>query len=178
LGVSLAIIHTNAMNLYPATADLLASIQPLFGKSVNKKLAQPVATILLGIGGIILAMAGILAHISDFIDILASIIFPFTFILIFDWFIHLRYTTKINDYYKVPKNIFNNARIDALVPAIIGTLIAIFGIGKYDFIFNYFPQSLFGSLIGLLIYIGIYYLFINNVKNENKNINYKDFDIK
>ncbi len=180
LGVSLAIIHTNAMNLYPATADLLASIQPLFGKSVNKKLAQPVATILLGIGGIILAMAGILAHISDFIDILASIIFPFTFILIFDWFIHLRYTTKINDYYKVPKNIFNNVRIDALIPAIIGTLIAIFGIGKYDFIFNYFPQALLGSLIGLLIYIGVYYAFVAKyTKDKYKKLNnYKDFDIK
>lgn len=34
LGASLAIFHTNAMNLYPAVADLLTTLQPVFK---NKK---------------------------------------------------------------------------------------------------------------------------------------------
>ncbi len=180
LGVSLAIIHTNAMNLYPATADLLAAIQPGFSKKSKEKLAQPLATVILGAGGIALAIAGILAHIEDFIDVLASIIFPFTFILIFDWFVNLRHTTKIGDYYKIPKSLYMNIRIDALIPAIIGTLIAIFGIGSYDYIFDYFPQALFGSLIGLLIYMVVYYTVSAKKasKIESKEIDneYSDFE--
>ncbi len=182
LGVSLAIIHTNAMNLYPATADLLAALQPAFKKKPNEKLAQPIATVLLGTGGIILAIAGILAHISTFIDDLASIIFPFTFILIFDWFVHLRYTTKISDYYDIPKTIFMNLRVDALVPAIIGTIIAMFGLGPYDFIFNYFPQALFGSLIGLGIYVAVYYGYsvkhVNSNESFSEKVNYSEFEIE
>ncbi len=179
LGVSLAIIHTNAMNLYPATADLLASIQPIFKKISNEKLAQPLVTIFLGVGGIILAIVGILNHIETFIDTLASIIFPFTFILIFDWYVHLRYTTKINDYYIIPKSLFHNIRADALIPALIGTVVAIFGIGQYDYIFNYFPQALFGSLVGLLLYIVIYYtITVKYVKDANRvtSVNYMDFN--
>ncbi len=180
LGVSLAIIHTNAMNLYPATADLLAALQPAFKKKPNEKMAQPIATILLGAGGIILAIAGILGHIETFIDTLAAIIFPFTFILIFDWFVHLRHTTKIADYYNIPKSVFMNFRIDALIPALIGTVIAIFGIGPYDFIFNYFPEALFGSLVGLLLYIGVYCGYtskhINAREQYNENVNYADFE--
>ena len=182
LGVSLAIIHTNAMNLYPATADLLAALQPAFRKKPNEKLAQPIATILLGAGGIILAIAGILAHIETFIDDLASIIFPFTFILIFDWFVHLRHTTKIGDYYNIPKTIFMNLRIDALIPALIGTIIAMFGIGPYDVIFNYFPQALFGSLIGLGIYVAVYYGYsknhVNSKEHYSEKVEYGDFEVE
>ncbi|MEM0139964.1 MAG: cytosine permease [Ferroplasma sp.] len=169
LGVSLAIIHTNAMNLYPATADLLASIQPAFKKKSAEKLAQPIGTVALGVGGIILAIAGILAHIEDFIDLLADIIFPFTFILIFDWFMNLRYTTKLSDYYKIPKSVYNNLRLDALVPAIIGTLIGMLGIGPYDYIFHYFPQAIFGSLIGLGIFVAIFYAGQKTGKKAIKN---------
>ncbi len=178
--LALSLIHPNAMNLYPATADLLTSLQPLFGKSLHEKWAQPVATLLLGIGGIVLAIAGILARISSFIDILEAIIFPFTFILIFDWFMRLKHTTGIKDYYEIPGTIKNNIRLGALIPAGIGTVIAIFGIGPYDYIFAYFPQALFGSLIGLLIYVIIYY-FRTPEREKQKNskmIDYDKFDME
>jgi len=178
--LALSLIHPNAMNLYPATADLLTSLQPLFGKSIHEKWAQPVATLLLGTGGIILAIAGILSRISSFIDILEAIIFPFTFILIFDWFMNLRFTTKIGDYYRIPGTIRSNIQITALIPAIIGTIIAIFGIGPYDYIFAYFPQSIFGSLIGLGLYASVYY--VKEAKKPHKNIknigDYQNFDME
>jgi purine-cytosine permease-like protein len=181
LGVALAIIHTNAMNLYPATADLLAAIQPAFKHKNREKISQPVATILLGAGGIILAIFGILNHIETFIDDLASIIFPFTFILIFDWFIHLRHTTTIHDYYSIPKTIKANLKPASLIPAIIGTVIAMFGIGSGDIIFNYFPQALFGSLVGLGLYVIIYYAYIkpNMAKTEtySREVDYKKFEV-
>ena len=178
--LALSLIHPNAMNLYPATADLLTSLQPLFGKSVHEKWAQPVATLLLGIGGIVLAIAGILARISSFIDILEAIIFPFTFILIFDWFMRLRHTTKINDYYKIPGTLKNNVRVGALIPAIIGTVIAIFGIGPYDYIFAYFPEALFGSLVGLLLYAVIYHFSASETEKQNieKMVDYDKFDME
>jgi purine-cytosine permease-like protein len=176
--LALSLIHPNAMNLYPATADLLTSIQPLFGKSVHEKWAQPVATLLLGIGGIILAIEGILARISGFIDILEAIIFPFTFILIFDWFKNLRHTTRIGDYYKIPRNIKNNIKFGALIPAFIGTVIAIFGIGPYDYIFAYFPKALFGSFIGLLLYIVIYYIRPERVQLSEKQNDYDRFNME
>ena len=137
---------------------------------------------MLGAGGIILAIAGILAHIETFIDDLASIIFPFTFILIFDWFVHLRHTTKIDDYYNIPRTIFMNLRVDALIPALIGTIIAMFGIGPYDVIFNYFPQALFGSLIGLGIYVAVYYGYsknhINSKEHYSEKVEYADFEVE
>ncbi|MGC8609596.1 MAG: purine-cytosine permease family protein, partial [Thermoplasmata archaeon] len=86
IGAALAIIHTNSMNLYPATADLLSSIQAIFGKH-GSKIAQPVSTIMLGSAGAFLAYFGILNAAVNFLDISASIIFPFTFIVIVDWFL-------------------------------------------------------------------------------------------
>ena len=49
LGAALAVLHTNAMNLYPSTVDLLVVIN-----NVHKptRWEQPLATVLLGIGGI------------------------------------------------------------------------------------------------------------------------------
>jgi purine-cytosine permease-like protein len=57
VGIMLAVIHTNSMNLYPSTVDLVVVLN-----NVHKptRWEQPLATIGLGILGTVLAIAGIL----------------------------------------------------------------------------------------------------------------------
>ncbi len=74
----------------------------------------------------------------------------------------------------------NNVRAGALIPAIIGTVIAIFGIGPYDYIFAYFPEALFGSLVGLLLYAVIYHFSASETEKQNieKMVDYDKFDME
>ncbi len=150
---SLAVIHTNAMNLYPSTADLLAGIQPIFKKIKKEEIAQPVSTIFLGVVGIILAIVGILQHIESFLLLVADLLFPYTFILIVDWYINLRKTAKLKDFYEIPKTFRGNFNINAMVATIIGVLINFLGLGPLDPIFSYFPQQVFGSLVAAFVFI-------------------------
>lgn len=160
IGAALAIIHTNAMNLYPATADLLASAQNLFRKKSREAIAQPIATIALGTLGVVLAAVGILNAVSSFLLLLAVIIFPFTFIVLVDWYANMRYTSKLKDFYVVPKGFWANFRPIAIVSTAIAVLINIFGLGPLNPLFNYFPQTVFGSLVGAGIYFVLFKIFV------------------
>ncbi|MCL4404840.1 MAG: cytosine permease [Candidatus Marsarchaeota archaeon] len=160
VGAALAIIHTNAMNLYPATADLLASVQNLFRKKAKEAIAQPIATIVLGTLGVVLAAIGILNAVSGFLDLLAIIIFPFTFIVLVDWYTNMRYSSKLKDFYEVPKGLWANFKPIAIVSTAIAVLINIFGLGPLNPLFNYFPQTVFGSLVGALIYFALFKIFV------------------
>jgi purine-cytosine permease-like protein len=88
IGVILAIAHCNAMNLYPAVTSLLAVINVAGDRS--HRMLQPSLVIALGIFSTVLAMLGILDFIQGFLSLLGSLLFPFTFILVVDWF-HGRY---------------------------------------------------------------------------------------
>jgi purine-cytosine permease-like protein len=160
IGAALAIIHTNAMNLYPATADLLASMQNLFKKKSKEAISQPIATVVLGTLGVVLAAVGILNAVSNFLDLLAVIIFPFTFIVLVDWYTNMRYTSRLSDFYKVPKGFWANFKPIAVVSTAIAVLINIFGLGPLNPIFNYFPQTVFGSLVGAGLYFVLFKIFV------------------
>jgi purine-cytosine permease-like protein len=88
IGVTLAIAHCNAMNLYPAVTNLLAVINVAGERS--HRMLQPSLVIVLGIFSTLLAILGILGFIEGFLSLLGSLLFPFTFILVVDWF-HGRY---------------------------------------------------------------------------------------
>jgi len=88
IGVILAIAHCNAMNLYPAVTSLLAVVNVAGERS--HRLLQPSLVIVLGIFSTVLAILGILGFIEGFLSLLGSLLFPFTFILVVDWF-HARY---------------------------------------------------------------------------------------
>lgn len=88
IGVILAIAHCNAMNLYPAVTSLLAVINVAGERS--HRMLQPSLVIILGIFSTVLAILGILGFIEGFLSLLGSLLFPFTFILVVDWF-HGRY---------------------------------------------------------------------------------------
>ncbi len=165
---SLAVIHTNAMNLYPSTADLLSGIQPIFKKIKMEEKAQPISTIFLGVVGIILAIVGILGHIVFFLLLVADLLFPYTFILIADWYLNLKKTAKIKDFYEIPKTFRGNFNISAVVGTIIGILINFLGLGPLDTIFSYFPQQVFGSLVAAFTFIVLSKYVFKEVTTNNK----------
>ncbi|MHB1581832.1 MAG: purine-cytosine permease family protein [Acidithiobacillus sp.] len=97
IGVILAIAHTNAMNLYPAVTKLLAVIN-VAGKP--HRFMQPAIVILLGVFATLLAIAGILNLIEGFLSMLGSLLFPFSFILVIDWFHGKHYNDAISLFYQ------------------------------------------------------------------------------
>ncbi|MBW4053179.1 MAG: thiamine permease [Proteobacteria bacterium] len=97
IGVILAIAHTNAMNLYPAVTTLLAVNT---GGGSSHRLLQPSLVIILGIFSTVLAVLGILDFIQGFLSILGSLLFPFTFILVVDWFHGRYYADSVSLFYR------------------------------------------------------------------------------
>jgi len=98
IGVILAIAHCNAMNLYPAATSLLAVINVADTK-VHRML-QPSVVVILGVFATILAIVGILAVIEGFLTLLGSLLFPFSFILVVDWFHGRYYADPVAAFYK------------------------------------------------------------------------------
>jgi len=96
IGVILAIAHTNAMNLYPAVTKLLAVIN-VTGKP--HRFMQPAIVVLLGVFSTLLAVAGILEFIEGFLSILGSLLFPFSFILVIDWYHGKYYSDAVSLFY-------------------------------------------------------------------------------
>ncbi|MGH8316650.1 MAG: purine-cytosine permease family protein [Steroidobacteraceae bacterium] len=99
IGVILAIAHCNAMNLYPAVTTLLA-VNTAGEKS--HRLLQPSLVIILGIFATVLAILGILGYIQGFLSLLGSLLFPFTFILVVDWFRGRYYAEPVSLFYRKP----------------------------------------------------------------------------
>ncbi len=98
IGVILAIAHTNAMNLYPAVTTFLAVVNITDKK--RHRMLQPSTVIVLGVFSTVLAIFGILGFIKGFLSILGSLLFPFTFILIIDWFHGRYYKDAVSTFYK------------------------------------------------------------------------------
>jgi purine-cytosine permease-like protein len=82
VGVILAIAHTNAMNLYPAVTKLLAAAQTLREPT---RFDQPIAALGLGLLATVLAVLNVLKYVEAFLLLLGSFLFPFTFLMMFDW---------------------------------------------------------------------------------------------
>jgi len=99
IGVILAIAHCNAMNLYPAVTTLLA-VNTAGGRS--HRLLQPSLVIVLGIFSTVLAILGILGYIEGFLSLLGSLLFPFSFILVVDWFHGRYYAEPVSLFYRRP----------------------------------------------------------------------------
>jgi purine-cytosine permease-like protein len=100
VGVVVAIVHTNAMNLYPSTIDVLVAMNTFLKP---RRWEQPVGTFLLGIASTVLAVAGILTHIQSFLDSIGDVIFPFTFIMLVDWLLVQRRDTPEEAFFERPR---------------------------------------------------------------------------
>jgi len=100
VGVILAIAHCNAMNLYPAVTSLLAVVNVTGERS--QRLLQPAVVIMLGVFATLLALLGILDVIQGFLSLLGALLFPFTFILVVDWFHGRYYADAVSSFYRRP----------------------------------------------------------------------------
>ncbi|QER45886.1 purine-cytosine permease family protein [Acidithiobacillus caldus] len=98
IGVILAIAHTNAMNLYPAVTKFLAVINVAERDMPNW--LQPIAVLGLGVLATALAIAGILHVIEGFLNVLGELLFPFSFLLITDWFYQKHYQESPTVFYR------------------------------------------------------------------------------
>jgi len=74
--------NTNIINLYPAVMQFLSGAQAL-----GRKVRQPIVSAVMGVIGTILAMTGILSRITDFLNVVGSLVVPFSFVVFIDLFV-------------------------------------------------------------------------------------------
>jgi len=152
LGAALGVLHTNAMNLYPSTADLLAALNTV---RKPRRWEQPAATVVLGILGTLLAQLGILSHAETFISDVGDLLGPFTFVMLVDWLWgRMRDKLDPGTYFRTPAGFTEHWKVAAIVSFAIGFVFSfwgtdIFPAGFYD----NFPLALFGALIAAVLYL-------------------------
>ena len=150
IGAALAILHTNAMNLYPSTVDLLVALN---NAHRPMRWEQPLATLGLGVLGTVLAVAGILSHVQTFLNDAGDVIIPFTFIVLVDWFLLGRRRTPADDYYGRSPGPGGRLVVSAAVSFLVGFAISYWGT---DFlpapVYQDFPLPVFGAVVAALLY--------------------------
>ena len=150
VGVALAIIHTNAMNLYPSTVDLLVALNTFRRPS---KWEQPIATIAMGVLGTVLAILGILNHIAGFLDVIGDVIIPFTFIMLVDWVWVQRRKTAATAFFEQPRTGRDWWSWPAVLAFFVGLIINIWGGQWLPGLFTaVLPLPVIGGLVSALIY--------------------------
>lgn len=150
IGAALAVLHTNAMNLYPSTVDLLVAVNTLHHPS---RWHQPVATILLGAAGTVLAVAGILSHVSTFLNDSGDIIIPFTLIMLVDWIWVQRKRTPVEEFFHRPNRLSHRWNWAAFVAFVIGFGLSYWGQQFLPPIcYNVFPLPVFGGVVAAVVY--------------------------
>jgi purine-cytosine permease-like protein len=150
IGVVLAIIHTNAMNLYPSTIDLLVAANTLLPP---RRWEQPAGTLVLGILSTLLAVAGILNHISSFIDSIGDALFPFTFIMLVDWIYVQRRATPAEAFFRTPQAWPDWLSLPGAVAFSVGCAFSIwFGDIAPSWWLNQVPTPFVGALISAGLY--------------------------
>lgn len=150
IGAALAVIHTNAMNLYPSTVDLLVAIN-----NVRKptRWEQPVATVVLGVLGIVLAMAGILDHIQTLISDAGDIIIPFTFVMLVDWLYVQRARTATAAFFSRPRRLAQRVIPSAIIAVVIGFVLGFWGDEFLPGVFyNTLPLPVVAGVVSAILY--------------------------
>lgn len=149
-GVALAVIHTNALNLYPSTIDLLVALN-----TVKKpaKWEEPVATVVLGAISTLLAIYGILNKIQNFLNITGDVIFPFTFIMLVDWISVQRKRTPVAAFYDRPTTSAGWLALPAMLAWLVGFALNYWGADFLPpFFYNTLPLPVVGSLVSAVLY--------------------------
>jgi purine-cytosine permease-like protein len=150
IGASLAVIHTNAMNLYPSTVDLLVVLN-----NVHKKMRweQPLATVILGAGGTLLAIAGILSHVSTLLDDAGDLIIPFTFVMLVDWIYVQKRRTPADAFFVHPAAFESRFALSAIGAVLIGFVLAFWGNDFLpSFFYNTLPLAVVAAIVSAIVY--------------------------
>jgi purine-cytosine permease-like protein len=150
IGAALAVIHTNSMNLYPSTVDLLVALN-----NVHKptRWEQPLATIGLGILGTVLAIVGILNHVQTLIGDAGDIIIPFTFVMLVDWLYVQRRRTPAAAFFVAPRRMADRVVPSAIVAVAVGFVLGYWG---DDFLPGFFYNTLPLPVVAGLVAAGLY----------------------
>ena len=157
IGAALGVLHTNAMNLYPSTVDLLVTMETA---RTSRRWDQPIATVVLGVLGTALAQAGILGHAQTFINDVGDVLGPFAFVMLVDWLWGLRDREDTDSYFTRPANAWLDWRIPPIICFLIGFVLAFWG---HDLFGSGFVADaptaaissfLAGALYGLWLWIG------------------------
>jgi purine-cytosine permease-like protein len=150
VGVVVAIVHTNAMNLYPSTIDVLVAMNSFLKP---QRWQQPVGTFLLGIASTLLAVAGILTHIQSFLNSIGDVIFPFTFIMLVDWLLVQRRDTPEDAFFERPHRLSEWLDPVAAVAFAVGVAFNIWIHLVLPAVLNHqMPIPLVGALISAALY--------------------------
>jgi purine-cytosine permease-like protein len=150
IGAALAVLHTNAMNLYPSTVDLLVALN-----NVHKptRWEQPLATVGLGVLGTALAIAGILDHVQTLISDAGDIIIPFTFVMLVDWLYVQRRRTPATAFFQRPRDLADRAVPSAIVAVAIGFVFGFWGDKFLPGVFyNTLPLPVVAAMIAAILY--------------------------
>jgi purine-cytosine permease-like protein len=151
IGVALAIVHTNAMNLYPSTVDLLVALNT-FRKP--HRWEQPIATVLLGVLATLLAVGGILSHVQNFLGSIGDVVFPFTFVMLADWLFIQRRQTPTEAFFERPRGLLDWFAWPGAVAFALGFVISAWGDRFLPAFFSTdLPLPVVGSLIAAAVYV-------------------------
>jgi purine-cytosine permease-like protein len=149
-GAALAVIHTNAMNLYPSTVALLVALNSYHKP---RRWEQPVATALLGVVGTGLAIVGILSHVATLLSDASDLAVPFTFVMIVDWIYVQRRRTRADAFFDPPQTLRDRVVPSAIIAVIIGFAIGFWG---NDFLPGFFYNVLPLPVVAGLVAAGVY----------------------
>lgn len=156
VGVALAIVHTNAMNLYPSTVDLLVALNTLRKPS---RWEQPVATILLGIVATLLAVGGILNKVQGFLNGVGDVIFPFTFVMLADWLWVQRRSTPASEFFERPRSMRERFFWPGIVSFLLGFAVSVWGENFLPaFFYDVLPLPVVGALFAAIIHVLLSFL--------------------
>ncbi|WP_051341577.1 purine-cytosine permease family protein [Pseudonocardia spinosispora] len=151
VGVAIAVLHTNAMNLYPAMVDLLVALNTV---REPRRWEQPVATVVLGVLGVLLAVVGILQNAEAFLEAGGNVIIPFTFVMLADWVWVQRRRTAASEFFRAPAGWRERWRLDAVLAAAVGVVISF--VGQHflpSFCYEIAPLSVVAGLISVLLFV-------------------------
>ncbi len=153
LGVVVAVVHTNAMNLYPSTVDMLVAMNTVLRPF---RLEQPVGTLLLGIASTLLAVVGILNHIQGFLNDIGDVIFPFTFIMIIDWILVQRRATPAEAFFDKPRRWTDWLDPVATVAFLVGLAFNLGAVHVLPHGFtNQVPLPFVGALLSAVVFVAL-----------------------
>lgn len=152
IGAALAVLHTNAMNLYPSTVDLLVALNTV---RKPRRWEQPVATVVLGVLGTVLAEEGILDHAQAFVTDVGDILGPFAFVMLVDWLWgRMRDKRDPATYFRTPAGLSEHWKAGAIVSFFIGFVFSFWGMSIFPPAFyDNVPLALFGSLAAAVVYM-------------------------
>jgi purine-cytosine permease-like protein len=151
-GAALAVIHTNAMNLYPSTVALLSALSSYHEP---RRWEQPLATVLLGVVGTLLAIVGILSHVQTLLSDAGDLAIPFTFVMIVDWIGVQRKRTTADAFFVPPRSFRDRVVPSAVIAVSIGFVVGFWGEDFLPgFFYNVLPLPVVAGLVAAIIYAG------------------------